>query len=115
MKASALTIFEFDLLRRSVDRFWEREGKKSKYYTFKELGDFLKSRMKRLTLQTCSIFLAKVMHMVLTLKVFLLGRIIPILSFAGRSFWGCYYPDIRTSLRIWATLCDIYHDSRIQI
>ena len=50
MKASALTIFEFDLLRRSVDRFWEREGKKSKYYTFKELGDFLKSSMKRLTL-----------------------------------------------------------------
>lgn len=57
--------------------------------------------LKHLTLQTCSIFLAKVMHMVLTLKVFLLGRIIPILSISGRSLWGCYYPDIRTSLRIW--------------
>lgn len=50
MKASALTIFEFDLRRRSVDRSYKREGKKSKYYTFKELGDFLKSSMKRLTL-----------------------------------------------------------------
>lgn len=31
MKASALTIFEFDLRRRSVDRSYKREGKKSKY------------------------------------------------------------------------------------